>query len=169
MVPLVWAVFLLRCGCLRFLWWWMLEGGMLAMGLSRWWDGSGRVGALAGCRTDSNMNRNAGNVGVVDMASGPGFVAAGFVVAGLVAGGVAVVTGAVGAAVVYSTGMCTGRGTVGGEGEGGRGGVFSVFCACGVVCVSCVFWILGRGVGMKRWRPHVKQHLNRPKPQNYNN
>ena len=99
------------------------------------------------------MNRNAGNVGVVDMASGPGFVAAGFVVAGLVAGGVAVVTGAVGAAVVYSTGMCTGRGTVGGEGEGGRGGVFSVFCACGVVCVSCVFWILGRGVGMKRWRP----------------
>ena len=98
------------------------------------------------------MNRNAGNVGVVDMASGPGFVAAGFVVAGLVAGGVAVVTGEVGAAVVYSTGMCTGRGTVGGEGEGGRGGVFSVFCACGVVCVSCVFWILGRGVGMKRWR-----------------
>ena len=98
------------------------------------------------------MNRNAGNVGVVDMASGPGFVAAGFVVAGLVAGGVAVVTGAVGVAVVYSTGMCTGRGTVGGEGEGGRGGVFFVFCACGVVCVSCVFWILGRGVGMKRWR-----------------
>ena len=81
------------------------------------------------------MNRNAGNVGVVDMASGPGFVAAGFVVAGLVAGGVAVVTGPVGVAVVYSTGMCTGRGTVGGEGEGGRGGVFSVFCACGVVCV----------------------------------
>ena len=34
MVLQVWAVFLLRCGCLRFLWWWMLEGGMLAMGLS---------------------------------------------------------------------------------------------------------------------------------------
>ena len=33
MVLLVWAVFLLRCGYLRFLWWWMLEGGMLAMGL----------------------------------------------------------------------------------------------------------------------------------------
>ena len=49
------------------------------------------------------MNRNAGNVGVVDMASGPGFVAAGFVVAGLVAGGVAVVTGAVGGAAVRSS------------------------------------------------------------------
>ena len=34
MVPLDWDVFLLRCGCLRFLWWWMLEGGMLALGLS---------------------------------------------------------------------------------------------------------------------------------------
>ena len=33
MVLLVRAVFVLRCGCLRFLWWCMPEGGMLAMGL----------------------------------------------------------------------------------------------------------------------------------------
>ena len=33
MVALVRAVFLLCCGCLRFLWWWLLGGGMLAWGL----------------------------------------------------------------------------------------------------------------------------------------
>ena len=76
-------------------------------------DGSGRVGALAGCRTDSDTGIDVGNVGVADIASSTGFV-----VAGLAAGGEAVVTGAVGAAVLYSTGMCTGRSTVGGEGEG---------------------------------------------------
>ena len=111
-------------------------------------DGSGRVGALAVCRTDSDTGIDVGNVGVADIASGTGFV-----VVGLVAGGEAVVTGAVGAAVLYSTGMCTGRSTVGGEGEGVRGGAFSVSCACGGACVSCVFWILVRGVGMKKWRP----------------
>ena len=70
---------------------------------------------------------------MVDMASGPGFVIAGFVVAGLVAGGVAVVTGAVGVVVVYSTGTCIGRGTAGGEGEGGRGG-----------CLFCFLRLRGR-------------------------
>ena len=68
-------------------------------------DGSGRVGVLVGCRTDSDTGMDVGNVGMAHIASGMEFV-----VVGLVAGGSEVeVMGAVGAAVVHSTGMRTGN------------------------------------------------------------